>query len=298
VTLWTPETTHIPFGDLSSAVHSPLSVASFTDDAVSDDLLGDHPVTDGSITILVAIDTTNANPVRVEQGSHHRSQNTLNTTVTYPIRLLKPQWAACSGIHSDVGAIPTGQNLPRLTLPQQRLLDCNMAESRTIDRALAKVDSWPSGRAPTFRTLRLVLLCSTKRLYAPGQFGNATQELQESIDQLSRSNIYVHIQQALEDENDEFTWLATSNLCAMMKKIVRRLVESADSYCRCVNVQDMTKSIVGSSNSVDSVALWTRYKGLPYSHRLCSVSTGCHVPLDHSTITATAKPGPITSTIH
>ncbi len=235
-------------------------------------------------------------PVRVEQGSHHPIAKYIkyNRHVPYPT-IEATMGRGAPEFTQTLEAIPTGQNLPHLTLPQQRLLDCNMAESRTIDRALAKVDSWPlQGELQHFRTLRArVAMLHEETLCSRGNLATATQELQESIDQLSRSNIYVHIQQALEDENDEFTWLATSNLCAMMKKIVRRLVESADSYCRWCQ-----------RPGHDEVDCWVfqqcrfceRFghatKDCRTPHRLCSVSTGCHVPLDHSNYHSNCKARP------
>ncbi len=174
---------------LSSAVHSPLSVASFTDNAVSDDLLGDHPGDGWKYNhprshryYLMRI------PVQVEQGSHHLITKYVKYNHHVPYLTIEATMGrGAPEFTRTLEAIPTRQNLPRLTLPQQRLLDCNAAESRTIDRTLAKVDSWPlQGELQCFHTLRArIAMLHEETLCSRGNLATTTQELQESIDRLS-----------------------------------------------------------------------------------------------------------------
>ena len=182
-------------------------------------------------------------------------------------------------------ALPTGQNLPSLTLPQQQLLDSNIAESRSIDRALEQIDDWAlQGEVQRFRTLTAhVTMLHDHTLNARYALAASTQDLQDSVARLSCSDIYVQIQQALENEEDEFIWLATADLHTTMKKVARRPVKPTDNYCRWCQHK--------GHNEVDcwifqQCRLCDRFGHITENcctpHRLCSVTTGCNVPMDHS----------------
>src|SRR6266404_3412699 len=182
-------------------------------------------------------------------------------------------------------ALPMGHDLPHLTAPQQRLLDCTAPEAYLIDRAFRKLDNWPlQGEVQRFRTLwAQVAVMHDAILHLRRDLSTSTQELQESIDRLSQSDAYRRLQQVLEDEDDQFQWLAAADLRATLQKTTSRPIEPADDYCRwCQRI---------GHAEADCWVFCTchfceRYGHIAADcrtpHRLCSPDSGCKVPADHS----------------
>ncbi len=202
------------------------------------------------------------------------------------------------GYRRALVALPTGQNIPVLTPSQQRFLDCDVVDSRSIDHTLKRINNWGlQGEIQRFRTLRArVAILHEDALHTRRALATATQALQASTTHLSRSDTFVRIQQALEDEEDEFVWLATADLRTALKKVARSPLDPADTYCCWCQHK--------GHDEVDcwifqQCCLCTRFGHVTEDcrspHRFCSVTTGCDVPLDHSEYHR--KPNPEWSTL-